>query len=256
MKRRIFSFLIAIIFVLPFALMFAGCKSAEPVYPARIENVEADSVTNYWIEYSQSSTHHQLQTMAKATKDGVTYYYLIYYNNGNRNEKFVKLDANGHYKVFNWDYHNSTWAAINDENHPECGEGYDWFMFKTQFYSDYFSMALVNLQYTGEVNSLIRHENGTEITDMGTATYTTTGYTYGAIPVAAEQIENCRHFYDEQNDRHYYFAPETHFLLHLDGSSFEYTCQTAVYKRSFDMNYVLSVHDVTTAGLGFTVPEV
>jgi len=58
-------------------------KYVDP-YPARITNFEADSVTNYWIEYGQTGTHHELITIAKATKDDTTYYYAIYYNNGNR----------------------------------------------------------------------------------------------------------------------------------------------------------------------------
>ena len=194
MKRKIFSFLIAIILLVPFMFMVAGCNNSYVEPYVRIANVEADSVTNYWIEYVQTATHHHLYSMAKATKNGVTYYYLSYENNGNNNEKFVKLDANGHYKVWNWSYHDQAWMEIESTYHPEEGEGDDWFMWKTQFYSDYFSMALVGLQYAGEVNSLSRKENNTEIVDMGTAAYTTIGYENGTHIIAAEAIQNCHHF--------------------------------------------------------------
>ena len=228
---------------------FVGCGKNGDTWKGQISNVEADSVTNYWIEYSQTYSHHPLYSIAKATKDGTTYYYAEYGNNGNNNQLFVILDANGHYKAYNWSYHDSTWVVRNMNDGTELdSEGDDWFEFKTQYYSDYFSTALVGLQYTGEVNSRIRHEKGEDVTNMGETTWTTIGYTNGTHNVAGEAIENCLHFYDEQNDKNYYFAPETHFLLHLD-SGIASGCTTKVYKRSFDMSYVFEVHDVTIAGL-------
>ncbi len=263
MTKKIFISILIFIFIIPCLFIFTSCgnKNNEPLYPIRVTNVEADSVTNYWIEYNQGYTTHPLRTVAKATKDNITYYYLEYGNNGNWNYKFIKLDSNGHYKVWNWDYYGNTWVAINDETHPERGEGDDWFMWKTQFYSDYFSMALVQLQYNGEVDSYTRYENGTQVTDCGLSDWTTKGEPYPnylneELSVQPEVIHDCLHFYDEQEDRHYYFAPETHFLLEYSQVSLGYWCTTKVYKRSFDMNIVLSVHNMNNNGLPFELPIV
>ena len=259
MKRKIFALILVLAFILPCAFFVSGCGKKGSVWQGQITTKDPDSVTNYWIEYSQNYSRHPLRTMAKATKDGVTYYYMEYGNNGNWNETVVKLDANGHYKAYTWDNNNSTWVSRYAEDHPECAEGNDWFNYKAQFYSDYFADALGGLAYTGEVNYLIRYENGTAVKNMGTATWTTIGYDCGydhpTHVVDVEEIENCLHFYDEQEDEHYYFAPETHFLLCFTDSSVSGRT-TKVYKRHFDMNNVLAVHDRTTTGLPFTLPEV
>lgn len=261
--KKVFVIILSILFIVPSLFIFTACgkKDSGPLYPIRVSNVEADSVTNYWIEYTQGYSRNYLSTVAKATKDNTTYYYLEYSNNGNWNYKFVKLDADGHYKVWNYDFGNDVWIAIQDENHPESGEGNDWFMWKTQFYSDYFSMALVQLQYKGEVDSYIRYENGTQVSDCGTSDWLTKGYPYPnylsePLLVEPEIIEDCLYFYDEQEDRHYYFAPDTHFLLEYSQVSLGYWCTTKVYKRSFDMNTVLAVHDMSSNGLPFTLPSV
>lgn len=263
MVKKILASVFAFVFIIPCMFMFTACgkNNNEPLYPIRVSNIEADSVTNYWIEYTQGYNKNYLSTVAKITSNGTTYYYLEYSNNGNWNYKFVKLDANGHYKVWNYDFMNDMWVAISDANHPESGEGDDWFMWKTQFYSDYFSIALVKLQYTGEVDSYIRYENGTQVEDCGTSDWLTKGYPYpnyldAELSVEPEIIENCLYFYDSQEDRHYYFAPDTHFLLEYSAVSLGYWCTTKVYKRSFSMATVLAVHDMTSVGLPFDMPSV
>ena len=252
MKRKLLVFMFAFLFALSSALVLVGCNNDDYVRYSQIDNVEADSVTNYWIEYTQGYTTHRLRTIAKATKNGVTYYYLDFTNNGNNDEMFVQVDANGSYHAYQW-------VTNRWESRESFGEGYgegsSWFDFKTSFLSDYLSMAMVKLQYTGEVNSLIRHEEGTDVEDLGLTNWTTAGYSCGyehaEHTVSPEVIENCHHFYDSEEDKHYYFAPETNFLLYLDGASYEYSCTTKVYKRSFNMADVLAKHDLTTAGLGF-----
>ena len=248
MKKKIFAFVLAFMFILPCALLLTACGKKGGTWHGPVSYVDPDVATNYWVEYEGSAdTSHSLWTLAKITKDGTSYYFARYFGNDNIREAIFKVEANGSYQAYYWN--DSTWLLTHS--------GSSWYDYKSGAAHDqsyHFGTVMNILAKTGDVNSFIRHENGTDVKNMGITPWQTAGYTNGTHHVEAEYIEDCLHFYDEQKDEHYYFAPETHFLLSWNNSWSG--ASTKVYKRVFDLNYVLQVHDISPATLPFDLPAV
>ena len=261
MKRKIFALLLVLTFIVPCTFFMSGCGNKGKTWSGQLSYIDYDSVTNYWVEYSFSGTGsqgHGLDSVTKATDgNGVTYYYINYYLGGSSREILAKVNPNKAYEIYHWT--GSEWEIGENER----GSGSNWDEVKAITYTDNVADALGYLNWSGEVNSYWRHENGTEVKKLDNTSWTTAGlpypnYTEEPLLVEPEEIANCLHFHDDEHDIDYYFAPDTHFLLQVtrgDGWNV-YQATAKVYKRHFNMSEVLEFHDRTTAGLGFTLPTV
>ncbi|MBR4745446.1 MAG: hypothetical protein IK070_01900 [Clostridia bacterium] len=242
MKKKIFSIFVAVLLFLP-CLVLAGCGKSS--YET-ISRVPYQPGGDYWVEYTFSGTNNQINLYSYAKKTvGNTSYYYTFHNNNGAFEEYVAVvnNTNNSFTAYVYDYPNSTWINNTEYIYSCWSDGTPtWFDFETSFLSGYLSMAEIHMFNSGEINSLIRHEDGTEVTDDGIKTFHLEG-----IPghVEAEDIE-ALHFYDSQNDEHYYFVQNSGVVLRND---YNRDYKAHVYKTEFTFEQVITAHSEPLTGL-------
>jgi len=183
-----------------------------------------------------------LYAYAKKTVGDKSYYYVYHNNHGGPNEVVAIVNADQTFTVYRYDYdrvnpENSSWVDATSSI-----EETTWFDFTTREASGVMSMAIVQMFNTGEINSLIRHEDDTEIQDLGVQSFHLDG-----IPgyVEAEDID-ALHFYDSQSDEHYYFVQDSGVVLRND---YNRDYKAHVFKTEFTLYQVVTANGRLTTGL-------